>query len=234
MRNPSTTTTETVAGDEVKNAIPPDEVLPGMAPPPADPDPSSTTRKRNDPRKRHDQPSSSGRGPGRPPKEPREPRPVGKPSNHAKRARALADQHVFAGALLTAFLPDTGRTMIAQSEACGEALATWADANPKVAAAIDRMINGSGATTVLIAYTPIAMAGYRELSERATSTSSTLSTPAARRSAPPSSTPAGNGSAVPGFDAGDLATYSDANVEVPIDPLTAEVLFESGFMAPNS
>lgn len=217
MRKPSTTTTEKVAGDHVANLTPPDEQLPGMPP---DPDPAPP-RKRTDPRKRHDQPT--GNAPGRP----RAAAGPGKPSNHAKLARALTDQHVFAGAMISMWSPLTGRAMIEQAEQCGESLATWADSNKKVADLLNRMVDGAGAVGVLAAYAPIAMALYQDLAARDTAK---LSTPAPRRTAPASSSRTAPDLHVAGDP--DLAAYS--NGEVSVDQVAAEVLFEPGFMAPNS
>lgn len=108
------------------------------------------------------------RGPGRPRKAAADPSPkVGRPSNADKLAKSLADQYVAVGTILTFFAPTAGRAMIEQSEQCAQSLASWAETNPKVRKALERVNTGAGAVSVLIAHAPIAVAIYADVTRPA-------------------------------------------------------------------
>lgn len=88
---------------------------------------------------------------------------VGRPSNTDKLAKSLADQYVALGAILSIFAPTAGATMIDRAEPCAQSLASWAETNPKVRKALERVNTGAGAVSVLIAHAPIALAVYADL-----------------------------------------------------------------------
>lgn len=92
---------------------------------------------------------------------------VGRPSNSDKLAKSLADQYVALGAILSIFAPTAGATMIDRAEPCAQSLASWAEANPKVRKALERVNTGAGAVSVLIAHAPIALAVYADLTSSA-------------------------------------------------------------------
>lgn len=118
------------------------------------------------PRRGRGRPRKDGKAPGSVPPAPKgtAPKGPGRPSTRAQRATRVADLYgqlggmlQFAGIASTRALV-VGSAMTANAGALGEAWATWAETNPRVAKLIDGMSFGGGAVAVLLAHLPIVLA----------------------------------------------------------------------------
>ena len=129
------------------DTVPPADLAAAAAP--ADPDPIVDAKRRpGRPRKTAGEATASK---------------VGRPSNADKLAKTLADQYTTLGAILMIFAPTAGATMIDRADVCAQSLASWAETNPKVRKALERVNTGAGAVSVLIAHAPIAVAVYADI-----------------------------------------------------------------------
>ncbi len=148
MRQPTADAPETVKDpDTIENLTPPSEAPPAKS---KDPDPQPVRNKGGRPRKAAAAPAPVAN-------------PGGRPSNRDKLARTLSDQYVMIGALMLPFAPQTGAAVLTSAEQCGTALAAWAETNPRVRRALERMTTGAGAIAVLGAHAPIVLAAVSEV-----------------------------------------------------------------------
>ncbi len=131
----------------------------GHAPPPADPpkqtataapDPDPAPPKNKGGRPRGSGSASTG----------------GRPRNMDRLTEQLAGQYVFVGMFLRMASPNAGNAMIVQADECAKSLAAWAETNPKVRKALEKMVNGAGAASVIAAHAPIVFAVVQDLGER--------------------------------------------------------------------
>lgn len=93
--------------------------------------------------------------------------PTGGPGRPADRRPATARQkplrprltkaYETVGTLVGFVSPADGRVILANAESCAEAVAEWAEQDPRVREALERMLSGSAMGKVVIAHLPIAL-----------------------------------------------------------------------------